>query len=285
MRTNKILFLIISGLVFTSFKNTEPIESGYSIAKRMFEKTSSINSLTYTITKQERIKGKMTKQVSFTKMIKEPFKVYLRQQYPKAGTEILYVEGKNNNKALINPNGFPWINLKLNPREGIMRNNQHHTLFQSGFDHVVSILEFLSKKYNSEIENLVINNGIINYKNRDCYSISLSNPYFEYIDYTVSGNETVIDIATRYKLSAHMILEINNSIKDYDDIVAGQVIKIPNDYSPKMLLYVDKDKLIPVRMDIYDDKGLYEKYEYSEVKINPNIASEEFAQDYPEYGF
>lgn len=261
------------------------IESGYTIVKRMFKKTLTINSLTYTITKQERIGGTLVKQISFTKMEKEPFKVYLKQQYPKEGMEVLYVQGTNNNKALINPNGFPWVNLKLNPVAGIMRNNQHHTIFQSGFDHVISILEFLCNKYQSEVEKMVINNGTIIWDNKECYSIAFINPYFRYIDYTVSQDETIEDIAKKYKLSAHMILENNPDIDDYGDVTTNQQIKIPNDYSPKMLLYIDKKELVPVKMDIYDSNGLYEQYHYSQITVNPVLSSEEFSKDYKNYDF
>jgi len=261
-----------------------PKISGHSIAQKMFHRTASINSLTYVMNKQERIDGKMIKQVSYSKVELSPLKVYVRQIFPKEGVEVLYVDGPNK-KALINPNGFPWINIKLNPTEGIMRNDQHHTIFQSGFEHVVSILQFLCDKYASEIEEMIIYNGIVNYDGKTCHSISLDNPYFKYIDYTVLENEDIEDIAARYKLSEHMIVEYNKNIKDYDDVEAGQVIKIPNDYSPKMLLYIDAEEWVPVRMDVYDDQGLYEKYEYSEVNINPSFTPEEFTPDYSDYGF
>lgn len=284
MKSKSLLFLIIVSLVSSAFLFSTKKESGYAIALKMFEKTASINSLTYTITKQERIDGKMRKQKSFTKMEKSPFKVYVRQLSPKEGVEVLYVTGESK-KALINPNGFPWINLKLNPMEGIMRNNQHHTLFQSGFDHVASILEFLSKKYSSTIEDMIVYNGIVTHGNQECYSISLENPSFKYINYTIGENETITDVADRYKLSEHMILEKNPSINDYDDVKEGQQIIIPNDYSPKMLLYIDKDEFVPIRMDVYDDLGLYEQYEYSDITIDPKIPSDEFSPDYPGYNF
>jgi len=265
---------------FSSIKQ----ESGHAIALKMFEKTASINSLTYTMAKQERIDGKMLKQKSFTKMEKSPFKVYVKQLAPKKGVEILYVEGESK-KALINPNGFPWVNLKLDPSDGIMRNDQHHTIFQSGFDHVVSILRQQYETYHDEIENIITYNGAVIHNGIACYSISLINPYFEYIDYRVVGDETVEDIAMRYKLSEHMIVEINPAVKDYNDVKADQIIKIPTGYCPKMLLYIDQNNWTPVKMEVHDDKGLYELYEYSEVEINPTFAKEEFTSSYPGYGF
>lgn len=285
MRLNSLFLLLLAIATAMPLLGGNNTGSGYAIVKRMFDKSLKINSLAYTITKKERIKGKLVKQISFIKMEKEPFKVYMKQLYPKEGMEVLYVQGANNDKALINPNGFPWVNLKLNPVEGIMRNNQHHTIFQSGFDHVISILEFLCNKYQPELQNMVINNGTITWDNKECYSIAFINPYFKYIDYTVSQGETIEDIADKYKISAYMILENNPDIDDYEDVTANQRIKIPNDYSPKMLLYIDKKELVPVKMDIYDNKGLYEQYHYSQIAVNPVLSSEEFSKDYKNYDF
>lgn len=277
-----LLFLFVQ--VFSFGQSTDSL-TGYGIAKRMFAASSQIEALTYTITKQERIEGKLTRQVSFTKMQKNPYKVYLRQSYPNDGMEVLYVEHENNNKALINPNGFPWLNLKLNPLDGIMRNDQHHTIFQSGFDHVVSILEFLCDKYQNEIDDMVIYEGLVNQQGRPGYSISFSNPHFEIIDYTMKEEETMEDVAVKFKLSAYMILECNPKLKDYEDVAVGQVIKIPNDYSPKLNLVIDAEAFIPLKMEVIDHKGLYEQYEYSGVVMNPVFTNQEFNSENESYGF
>lgn len=278
-----MLLLIVC--FFSSAASKPESVSGYQIAKQMFDRAADIHSLTYTITKQERIEGKLTKQVSFTKMQKSPYKVYLRQSFPNDGMEVLYVENENNNKALINPNGFPWLNLKLNPRDGIMRNDQHHTIFQSGFDHVVSILEYLCDKYQDEIDEMVVNNGLVNQQGRKGFSISFNNPYFEIIDYTIGEQESIEDVAVKYRLSAHMILEYNPKLKDYEDVESGQVIKIPNDYSPKLNLVIDAEEFIPLKMEVLDDKGVYEQYEYSKVAINPTFNNAEFTEGFDGYGF
>jgi len=279
-----LLLFFVSVFAFASDPLSDSL-TGYGIAKQMFETSNQIQALTYTITKQERIDGKLTKQVSFTKMQKNPYKVYLRQSFPNDGMEVLYVENENNNKALINPNGFPWLNIKLNPMDGIMRNDQHHTIFQSGFDHVVSILEYLCDKYQNEIDDMVVYKGMVEQQGRQGYEISFSNPYFEIIDYTIEGQETLEDVAAKYKLSAYMILECNPKIKAYEDVEDGQVIKIPNDYSPKLNLVIDAEKFIPLKMEVIDDKGLFEKYEYSNVVINPVFSNQDFQSENEAYGF
>ncbi|MEP2024868.1 MAG: DUF1571 domain-containing protein [Reichenbachiella sp.] len=283
-RTGFCTLLLLFICFITSGQSSDAL-TGYDIAKRMFEASSKIQALTYTITKQERIDGEMTRQISFTKMQKSPYKVYLRQSFPNDGMEVLYVKNENNNKALINPNGFPWLNLKLNPMDGIMRNDQHHTIFQSGFDHVVSILEFLCDKYQSEIDDMVVYNGIVEQQGRPSYSITFSNPYFAIKTYTVLKDESIEDIADKYKLSAYMILEHNPSIKEYDDVEEGQEIMIPNDYSPKLHLAIDTADFVPLKMEVIDDKGLYEMYEYSQVVINPELDEQDFSSENKDYGF
>ncbi|MFY0651437.1 MAG: DUF1571 domain-containing protein [Cyclobacteriaceae bacterium] len=285
MRIHHLAFAVVAIAFLASFNPPNEEVSGHSITQEMFSKTSEIRSVIYNLTKHERIDGELIKQVSFNKVNKEPFKVYLKQLYPKEGLEVLYANGVNNNKALVNPNGFPWINLKLNPHDGIMRKNQHHTILQAGFDHVLSILMFLCEKHEAEIDNIIEYEGLVDYEGEVCHSISLNNPYFKYIDYTVRENETVIDIASRLKLSEYMIVEKNPKVKDYEDVEAGQVIQIPTDYSPKMLLYVYEQNMLPARMDIYDDKGLYEKYEFSSIVVNPNISPDEFSEEFEGYGF
>ena len=42
--------------------------------------------------------------------------------------EVLFIKGHET--ALVNPNGFPWFNLKLNPVGSRMTKNQHHTIIE-----------------------------------------------------------------------------------------------------------------------------------------------------------
>ena len=286
MPSVKILFFSIV-LFFTSillFSFNDPnLPSGVVLSRTMFQKTKEIRTMIFTMKKLERIKGKVIEQVSFVKLARNPYKVYSRQIAPKEGIEVLYIDGDNN--ALINPNGFPWMNLKLDPYGSIMRKDQHHTIKDSGYDLVIAILEYLFEKYDDKINGMVTNKGLINHKGDSCYVVEMNNPDFKFINYRVKAGEDVISIANRLMLSEHMIVERNDDIDDFYDVEEGQVIKIPNFYSPKIILYIDAQLLIPRLMKIYDDQGLYEQYEYNDLVINPHIAPEEFTPEYEEYGF
>ena len=60
---------------------------------------------------------------------------------------------------------------------------------------------------------------------------------------------------------------------------------MPNVYAPKITIFVDPDLHLPIVQVIEDEKGMFEKYEYSELKINPRFNTMEFNEDNEEYGF
>jgi outer membrane lipoprotein-sorting protein len=82
-----------------------------------------------------------------------------------------------------------------------------------------------------------------------------------------------------------MVLENNPKLSSYNDVKAGDVIKIPNAYAKLTLLLIDKEYLLPVNNKVFDDKGLYETYEYYDLQVNSPIAPEEFTKNYKGYHF
>ncbi|HSZ25569.1 MAG TPA: DUF1571 domain-containing protein [Cytophagaceae bacterium] len=280
-----IVFLLLSLSLFISgiHKKIEP--TAFQIIKGVFGKVSTINTMKYTMKKQERFHGKLLQQETQVKLNRTPLKVYLRQEFPKKGLEVLFVTGVNNNHALVNTNGFPWINLSLDPMGHVMRENQHHTLYDSGYSHLISILEHLMNKYTKDIETMISNGGTVNWNGHSCWIITFTNPNFKYYKYTVNAGENILTISKKYKLSEYMILELNKHIDSYTDVFPGQVIILPTDYSPKLEIFVDKQQMIPLMTRIYDEKGIYEQYEYYNVILNPTFKSNEFDRSFPEYKF
>jgi outer membrane lipoprotein-sorting protein len=121
--------------------------------------------------------------------------------------------------------------------------------------------------------------------NRECHKVIISNPHFKYVDYTVKAGEDLNSIGKSKGISEYMILEKNPTIKDYDNVKAKQVIKIPTDYALKLIFYLDKKTLMPLVIKVYDEVGLYEEYKYSKLVINPKFDAQEFTKSYNEYKF
>lgn len=258
--------------------------AAYGIVQQMFGHTKKISSMQYTMKKEERIGDEIISQESFAKVTYEPYRAYTKQLAPKEGVEALYVEGKNKNQAFINPNGFPWLTLSLDPYGKIMRKKQHHTILDAGYRHVISILEFLFQKYGEEAAKMATLTEV----ERDgepCWKVVFENPKYTEKKQVFQQNETVMSWAQKQKLSEYMILLLNPQLDGYDASLKGKAVVLPNDYCPKMTLVIEKQRMIPLLMEVYDRKGLYERYEYSDVTINPSFTEMEFSPEYKEYGF
>ena len=275
-----ILILLVISLFLDVYSQT-----GIDLAKEMVATCKSFKTLSFTLEKEERIKGKMKGDKAFNKIQISPKKIYHKQEYPKEGLEFLYLEGQNDNKALINTNGFPWVNVSLEPYGSQMRENQHHTLHKLGFESMADILGHLLDKYEEQSENMIQITGSTTWDGRDCYVLKMENPNFVYEQYVVKAGENLIDIAQARQLSEHMILEANKHMDFYYDVRPNQIIKIPGDYAKSMELYLDKTRKIPLMIKVYDDKGLYEHYKYYDVSINPTFTNEDFSSENSKYGF
>ena len=56
-------------------------------------------------------------------------------------------------------------------------------------------------------------------------------------------------------------------------------------YAKKSVVYIDRINYLPLKQEMYDDKGLFEKYEFLNLKINPTIYEEEFTEGFKDYNF
>ena len=233
--------------------------------------------------KEERIDGKMVRQESFVKLQRQPFQVYAKQLFPNEGLEILYKEGDRT--ALINPSGFPWFNVRLEPISPRMTKDQHHTILDSGFDCFLDVLESLFEKYDSELDRMVqvAGNEIVN--GQDCWILEFNNPNFAFIQYIPETSIMLMDLVSQRKINREMIQRKNEGLDSSSKLKAGEPLTIPNDYSPRMILSIDKLNKTPMRIRVYDQEGLYQNYEFKDVQIDPQFAFNEFEPSYVEYDF
>lgn len=262
-----------------------PSKSKDELIKELIQAMDNVKSLKFRLKKQERIDGKMAPGDQQVKMTVNPFKVYIKVAVPDKDAEVLYVAGQRNGNTLVNPAKFPYINLNLDPFGDILRKNQHHTIFELGFKYMSGIIKDAHRRFGDKVDEFVILEGEVNWNGRPCYKATIDNKDFAYVDYTVKSGEDVLDIAKKHFVSEYMILEINKGVDDYDDVKAGQTIKIPNTYCRKITFYIDKENMLPIYQKLWDDKGLFAEYEYHNVVLNPSISDSEFTPDFKGYGF
>ncbi len=249
----------------------------------MSEKSMLVKTIEYDALMHERIGKKFVDKVAFFKINVTPFQLYVRESMLGIKIEGLYNEGFNNNKMIISTIGFPWLQTNLNPYGNKVRNNHHHTIFETGFSYFVSIVDDILENQKDKIT--IDYNGEEMMNGRECYKITIANNFFRYINYTVKLNEDLTIIAKQLYINDYMMLELNPGIKDYYDVKPGQAIKIPNMYAKSLVLYIDINLLLPIQIDIYDDKGLYAAYSYKNLLINKEFAWNEFNTIFKDYHF
>lgn len=277
---SQIIGCIFLLLIFSSF-SPAPSQTR-EVLDKMLKAMSDVKSLKYSLKVIERTAKKVNNFSSSVKFIRHPRKIYLNAK----GIEVLWVEGKHDGDALVNPNSFPYINLYLDPSGSLMRQDQHHTLNELGFDYLGGIIAQNAKISGNNFDDCfkLGTDEIVN--NRYCWKMTINNFDFTYKNYTVQKGENLIKIARKFFISEYMILENNQpKVDDYKDVKEGQVIKIPTAYAKNVTLYIDKQTCLPVSNRVFDDKGLFEQYDYFNLILNPTFQDAEFTKEYKDYKF
>ncbi|MBI1289404.1 MAG: DUF1571 domain-containing protein [Flavobacteriales bacterium] len=276
-------FLLIASLLAGQTLFAQDIDK-HEIFRKMMESIQGIKTLSFHLDKTERIKGKMMPGSQDVKLNVKPFKVYLKVQVPNKGAEVLYIEGENKGNAKVNPNAFPYMTLNLDPNGDILRKDQHHSVKELGFGYTGDLLNYVYNKYKDKINDYVTINGEVTYDGRKCWNVTLINKEYKIENYTVQPGEDILKIARKLRLDEYSLLELNN-IKDFDDVKAGQTIKVQNSLCKQIEMYIDMQNYLPLYQKLYDEKGLMAVYEYSNLKINPTFKPEEFSAEYSGYDF
>jgi hypothetical protein len=280
MKLNLSLFTLL--LFVGSALNAQSLRS---VLDKMYIAIGTTNLMSYDMSSSERIGSKMVvKNMSFKVQI-SPRKVYMKDK--DSGVELLYVSGWNNNMPYINPNGFPWVNVSLDLQSARVRADGHHPVTHAGFNYLLTQMkntEKLIAKEGEKLENIIKIEGNFVWNGRNTTKIVLTNPDFKFIDYTCTQSETLFNLCERINVPEYLVMEKNN-LGYGAKVNKGTVLKIPNAFAKKVELYIDKENNLPIYQVVYDDKGLLEKFEFKNLKINPSLSSGEFTIQCSSYGF
>ncbi len=259
--------------------------SKVELLQQMISRIRRTNSLEFSMKVIYRIKGKQIEKRGRFKLVNNPFKIYYKQDYPRKGLEILYVEGMYNNRILVNPNAFPWINFTLNPLGKVMMEDRHQTIYEAGFYAIADILGAVLEEYFDNLDEIIHYYGVDYVSGIKCHHLAVEIPDFRFIDYITRNGETVASIAEKRKISRYMIMENNSSLSNSRKALGTRKIEIPTCYAKRFDLYIDVEHLVPTVLKIYDDKGLYESFEFSKIQLDVSFHPNEFTRSYSEYGF
>ncbi len=279
------LLIILVFLLENAAVAAQDFSKARTAYNKMMLAIEKVHTCTFTLSLDERVFDKFLYGRQRVKLQVKPYKVYIYSLKPDEGAEVLYAEGENNNKALINPNRFPYINFNLPLTHSLFRKNHQYTADQVGFTYLHDVLRaYESREKENFYSKLFLNENTAE-TGSCCYVLEINNNEFGFMNYKVLKNESVTDIARKFHVNDQMILDLNRNIGYFDQVAEGQVITVPNSYAKRIVFYINRKYNLPLKQYIYDHKGLYSKVEFSDFVLNPPIAPAEFKRNYKDYGF
>jgi LysM repeat protein len=255
------------------------------ILNQMLDRTGSLRTLSYELKKYERIRGKLVMEHLRFKLRRQPFAVYGYQFSPRKGVEVLYPAEPGSTKVLVKPNTFPYVALTLDPYGDLILEDQHQTLFSAGYDQIRSLLLAAKEKYQTQLPRLVRYDGTLVWDGRRCYKLTLTPPAYQIGTYTVQAGETLFRIAEKLRVGWYKIMELNGFSSPNVSLKEGQVLRVPSDYGKVIRLSIDAERHIPLVVEVEDEQGVYERYEYYGVEVDLPLTDTDFSRKNPAYRF
>lgn len=273
-------------LLFLPFMLHAQVDREKKALDQMMTACEKLKSASFILETTERIKnGTVEKGEMFVKLQHVPLQMYLNIYKPDAGVEILFRKDEWKNELLVNPNGFPYVNVKLDMNNSKVRKNAHHSVADIGFDYLMNMIRHYKSAFGDKIYDYLSITDTITFEGRSCMKMVFDYPEFGYKDYVVKENEDVVDIAAKNFVHEYMIVTANKNVDDIHDVDEGDHIRIPNMFARKIIFYVDLQSHLPLVQENYDENGFFEKYEYKSFVLNPIFTPEEFTSEYKDYGF
>ena len=276
----RTLLLITTVFVTTlAFDNQELVaQSAREVVDQMCTSIDKVNTLDFRFKQKERLRGgKWNIAEIKTKMSVKPKKIFIEMVKPQKAIWLLYVEGERDNKVLINPSRFI-PNIKFSTTSSRVMDGQHRPVPHAGFGLINGLIKDGIKRADAQkaFDEIFTLKGTKKYDGQTCDVLTIVDPTFTYEKYTVKSGDDLYKIAKAKNISEYMIFDNNPKMDDYFDLKAGQTIKIPTSFGQKITLYIDQKSHLPLYLRIDDDKGLFEQYEFLDVKINPKFAADTF---------
>jgi len=183
------LLFAISQTGFCEQTQTQSPADPLDILKQAQAKFEKVNDYTAIFIKKQRFGDKFPVEEQIYTKFKKPFAIYYKWITPDSGKEVIYVDGKNNNKLIAHLGGaislFP-ISKWLSPTDPLAMNNNKHPITRSGIGNMINslIAQYELAKSNNELSSFYLGSENLDGKdtivigrrlpNKDQYSCYLS---------------------------------------------------------------------------------------------------------------
>lgn len=255
-------------------------------APQYYEK---INDYTATFYKTEFIDGKLLPEEKIFMKFRKPFDFYMKWLDKNLkGQESLYKGGKDGGKLLAHKGGWMGVvSMNIDPRGSLAMKNNHHPIFDAGLGSTINLI-VRGLKIGLERKEVTVNyKGTAEHDGRPVYhfeGVFPKEPVGQ--KYIVEKGDDLWSIAEKFDKDMYIIMVNNKGVDDPYDVSEGQEIHIPHYYCHRIEVFLDQEWRLPVKMLIYDWSGnLYEKYVYSDLKLNVGLTDKDFDPENAEYNF
>jgi hypothetical protein len=217
-------------------------------AKARLDKTAGYTAIFH---KHERLDGKLgPEQIMEMKVRHRPFSVYLKNRTPKSGREVLFVEGKHDNKLIAHNNDLSALlvpRLALDPNGRLALAENRHPITDIGLANLVTKLVGFRRMDLEDQDAKTVLDQIIDHEGRGWYR-SLHVHSRQSADRPFQRIEVLYDPVSR----------LPHQITSFEWPKPGAQ---------------------------GDDLELGEKYTYNDVNINAPLDDDDFSTANPEYAF
>lgn len=128
-----------------------PLAPAIQLVGECQTKLAAVKDYSATFLKKEEITGKTLEQSMAIKVREKPFSVALKFNNPYRGRQVIYVEGQNNGKMLVKPEGFKSIvgTLSIDPNGDQALAENRHPITQAG---ISSMIRLVQTQWKSELK-------------------------------------------------------------------------------------------------------------------------------------
>ena len=209
MRFWLLLVVVVLGVSSRPGLGAADVLEPQEIMRRMADAYDGIKDYTALFLKRERINGVLLPLETIELRFQAPFKVYMAWHKPHAERVIVYVEGENDNKILVNPGGLlRFLRLKLEPTSPLATKNTHHTILEVGLQKTIALLEREYERGRQEGQVTLTSQGYDEVADRQAYHLTLVCHADKAAGYYAQRGEIWVD-------TAHF-LPIKLSLYDWD---------------------------------------------------------------------
>jgi len=263
---------------------------------------STVDDYSKRVEKTERlVDGDVTEQLILIKY-RQPGQFYMKVlQGPNKGGELIYPAREGSKLAVAHAGGLKGGLARLLMKTVILRRVvptefalddpqigewQHQTVPDTSFGATIARI---ANNVRSGVES---GEGVISLA-QDCddtdqclLRLDFTFPPDAGQQHTVRDGETLWTIASSYDQSMYSIWYNNPRVSGPRQLKPGQILFIPRYYAASSSVWVSPRQLLPVKIEVHDAAGnLYERYIYSDVRINVGLTDLDFDTANPDYRY